>query len=162
MSAKLKLNPDVAYVMGIFAYNKGDAIGLVTKSDDVVAKFVKIVIKEFGIDTTRILITEEEGEQRAYFYNSKLKKLLQRALGRKEVTFKYKNAYSAGYFAGIFDVNGGKDMKGFFIKDMEKSDAFMLDKLGWITRKRGFKTYILSQKGGERFVDFIKEQSEMI
>ncbi len=159
MSAKLKLNPKVAYFIGMNAYSPSKAIGIVTSNPEIIRKFIRTATEELGIVPTDIRMEEKENVVMVYFYNSKLKKLLQKALERKGVTFKYKNDYAAGYFAGIFDATGGLDAKGAFIRRLTPDDALLLEKLGWHTRKSGYKTYIISQKSGEPFADFIKTHS---
>ncbi|MFI5412528.1 MAG: hypothetical protein ACHQX1_01405 [Candidatus Micrarchaeales archaeon] len=154
MTKKLKLNPSVSYVLGLCSYNKGQAIGIVTKSNEVLARFVKTSIDEFEIEPNKILVEEDEGETRAYFYNSKLKKHFQNALDRREKIFQYKNNYSANYFAGIFDMIGGRDAKGLFFRNIEERDGQLLEMLGFHTTKRGSKTYVMNEN---TFYSFIKE-----
>lgn len=157
MSAKLKLNPNVAYFLGLYAYSKGKPVGVASNNPEAIQRFTKIAMDEFEIEPNKILFDEKEGTQVAYFYNSKLKKLLERALRRKDVTFKYKNAYSASYLAGIYDVKGGKEPKGFiFFRDMDKSDSILIERLGWHTKKSGYRTYVVNEKKQEKFEDFIK------
>jgi hypothetical protein len=156
MTKKLKLTPKVSYILGLYSCNKGSAIGIVTKSNEIAARFVKSAIDDFGIAPNKILVEEAEDEQKLYFYNSKLKKLFDRALDTKERLFKYKNDYSANYFAALFDVNGGKDPKGLFIKNLDEKDTSILDDLGFHTTVRGGKTYVLNSG---LFLDFIKEFS---
>lgn len=156
MSKQLKLNPRVAYILGLYAYNKGSkaTIGVVTKSDEIVQTFVKTALDDFKILPNKILIEAEEDEIQAYFYNSKLKKLFDKALERRERLFKYKNDYSAGYFSGIFAIKGGADSYGLYIRDLDKGDAMLLEKIGFHTETRGSKTYI---KNAKTFGIFLNE-----
>lgn len=156
MTKKLKLNPKISYILGIYAYNKGKAIGVVTTNSEIITRFVKTAIEEFEIPSTKILVEEEDKEQKAYFYHSKLKKLFDRALDTRERIFKYKNDYSANYFAGIYDMIGGSDPKGLFLKGLEERDGQLLEYLNFHTVVRGSKTYILNEN---TFSNFIKEFS---
>jgi hypothetical protein len=160
MTKKLKLNPKVSYILGLYECNKGRAVGVVTTSDEIVARFVKTAMDEFDIAPNKILIEgdeEEDGkETKVYFYHSKLRKLFENALERRERLFKYKNAYSANYFAGIFDMKGGRDPKGVFLRDLEERDGQLLENIGFHTTARGSKTYIMNEN---TFIGFIKEFS---
>ncbi len=156
MARKLKLNPKISYVLGVYAYNKGKAIGVVTHNDEIITRFVKVALDEFEIEPTKILIEEDDGEKRAYFYHSKLKKLFDKALETRERIFKYRNDYSANYFAGIFDMIGGRDPKGLFLKELEERDGQLLEFLNFHTKKNGSKTYIVNEN---TFASFIKEFS---
>jgi hypothetical protein len=159
MARKLKLNPRVSYILGLYSYNKGRAIGIVTTNNEIVSIFVKTVMDEFKIEPNKILIEGEENETKVYFYNSKIKKLMDNALGRRDRLFKYRNAYSASYFAGIFDVTGGRDPKGLFMKDLDKLDVQLLEFLNFHTETRGSKTYIMNEN---TFASFIKEFSQTV
>ncbi|MCW6160335.1 MAG: hypothetical protein LVQ95_04595 [Candidatus Micrarchaeales archaeon] len=161
MSKQLKLNPRVAYVLGIYAYNKGTkaTIGVVTKSNEIVQRFVKVALDDFKILPNKILIEAKEDEIQAYFYNSKLKKLFDKALERKERLFKYMNDYSAAYFAGIFEMKGGSDSNGLYIRHLDKGDAMLLEKIGIHTEAKGSKTYI---KNARTFMTFIRTVSAKI
>lgn len=157
MSKKLRLNPDVAYFLGLYAYSKGKAIQIVTNNQTVIERFAKTAITEFDIDTNKILFEDTDSGLHAYFYNTKLKKLLDKALDRKDITFKYKNDYSASYIAGIFDIKGGSDSRGYFIRDLSDSDMLLIERLGFHTKKMGgFKTYFTHPN---IFVSFIKNCS---
>lgn len=156
MSKKLKLNPAVSYMLGLYNYNKSAAIGLTTDNAEVLQKFVKLVMEQFEILPNKIIIEQEDELMQAYFYNSKLKKLLDAALERKGKIFKYKNDYSANYFAGIFDVIGGKDKMGLYLRGLQTSDYILLENIGIHTSADGNKYHITS---GNTFVSFIKKFS---
>jgi hypothetical protein len=160
MARKLKLNPKVSYVLGLYSYNKGKAIGIVTTNNEIISIFVKTAMDEFKIESNKILVEEgDENETKVYFYNSKIKKLMDNALERRDRLFKYRNAYSASYFAGIFDVVGGRDPKGLYLKDLDKRDAQLLEFLNFHTEARGSKTYIMNEN---TFASFIREFSQTV
>ncbi len=159
MSKKLKLNPEVSYVLGMYAYSPSKAVGIVARNGDMLERFIKIVLKEFDIAPDRIQIQEEGSEHQAYFYNTKLKKLLDKALERKDKTFAYKNAYAASYLAGIFDAKGWKNEKGMFIKGLKHDDAILMERLGFHTRRKGMLTRLTNPS---EFVNFIKQHSSLL
>lgn len=143
MSKKLQLNPKVSYLLGL--YSAGDKaanyIGVKSTENEIIQKFIKYSMEELGIEPNKILIKEHE----ALFYNSKVKKLFEKALERRTKIFKYRNGYSANYFAGIFDICGGIDRKGLFLKMRDLSDILVLENLGIHSREQGSKVYISNQ-----------------
>ncbi len=159
MARKLKLNPKVSYILGLYSYNKVKGVGIVTTNNEIISIFVKTVLDEFKIEPNKILIEQEEKAITVYFYNSKIKKLMNNALERRDKLFKYRNAYSANYFAGIFDVIGGRDPKGLYLRDLDNRDAQLLEFLNFHTEARGSKTYIMNEN---TFASFIKEFSQTV
>ncbi len=159
MSKKLQLTPDISYVLGLYACGSRTDIGVETNSIDLLARFARIAIEELDADPKKLLVEEHSKRTKAFFFNSKLKKLFDKALDRRENLFKYKNDYSANYFAGIYDCKGGKDAKGLYLKDLDTRDDIMLEKLGFRTKVAGSKKYLISEKA---FIDFIKKFSARI
>ncbi|HUC38966.1 MAG TPA: hypothetical protein VL944_02450 [Candidatus Acidoferrum sp.] len=157
MSSKLKLSPRVSYLLGIYSANRKEMpyIGIRTKNSHMTEKFIKTAIEELGILPNKILL-DEEG---AHFYNSKLKKLFEKALERRMKTFKYLNDYSGNYVAGLFDCNGGMDKKGMYLRNIDVHDGLLLENLGMHTKVQGSKSYIMNEKA---FVSFIKEYSSRL
>lgn len=144
MSSKLKLSPNVGYMLGIYSVNRmaGQPISVSTGNGDVIERFIKVAIGELGVEPNKIILSEKG----AAFYNSRLKKLFDRALERRRKTFKYINDYSGSYVAGLFDCNGGFDKKGMFIRDIGVHDGLLLEDLGIHTRVQGGKSYIMNEK----------------
>jgi hypothetical protein len=153
MSKKLKLSPRVAYMLAIYSYSGSGAIGVMSKHEAVTARFLKLVMEEYGIEPNRILFEETEQGQLAYFYNSKLQKLFEKTLERKEVVFKYKNDYSAAYFAGIYDERGSKGSRQYCIEGLRADDSLLLERLGFHTKWKNRRAYITN---GVTFIEFIR------
>jgi hypothetical protein len=156
MTKKLKLNPNVSYLLGLYQCSPDKEVGIATESQELVQKFVKLLIDEFGIAPNKILINESDKGTAVMTYNSGLKKLFNAALERKLKIFKWKNAYSANYIAGIFDCDGGVDAQGLYIKHLSESDGMLLELLGIHTFKKGSKSYFVNQNA---LVAFIKGYS---
>ncbi len=144
MATKLKLTPNVSYVLGIYEANKKlmQPIGIITKDNGFVERFVKIAMDDLGIDPTKIMVREDG----VHFYNSKIKKLFDKALERRAKIFKYSNDYSGSYLAGLFDCAGGMDRKGMYIKGMDPHDGLLMENLGVHTHQQGSKSYIQNEK----------------
>lgn len=156
MAKKLKLTPRISYILGLYSCNRGKALGIVTTSEEVMERFVKTAMDEFEVEPSKVLVEGEDNEIKVYFYNSKLKKLFDNALGRRDKIFKYRNNYSANFFAGVYDANGGRDGKGLFIRNLENESVGVLEKLNFHTTASGFKTYIMNEN---TFASFIKDFS---
>lgn len=130
MVQKLKLDPNICYLLGLYECSDRKAISLVSKDDELVERFVKLLIDEFKIDPNKIMIKKENGLNEVTTYNSKIKKMLDRALERKDKIFKYLNEYSGNYIAALFDYKGGINEKGkFYINNLDKSDSLILERL---------------------------------
>ena len=161
MTKRLEINPDVSYLLAIHKCNKGkeSSISVSTENDEILERFVRIAIYGLGIESNKILI-EKQGEKTiATIYNSKLRKLLDSALERREKIFKYKNDYSANYFAGLFDCNGGVGRNSLYIKGIDKLDGILLERIGFHTTTNKENCYI---KNSNQFIMFIEPYSIML
>ena len=143
-------------MLGIYRCNAGKRIELASSDDDMIARFAKLAMQEFGVEPNRILIESEGRRKRAFFYNSTLVKRFEKALERRPNIFKYANAYSGSYFAALFDCMGGNDAKGIFISRLDSVDEVVLERLNIHTEKRGSKSYFINTSS---FIMLIKEYS---
>jgi hypothetical protein len=143
MTKKLLISPDTSYVLGIYRCNNSYRnLYLETSSKELVERFVKILVMNLETRTDAIRIIEEEDFMKVEVQNSKLKKLLDNALDERDRIFKYKNEYSASYFAGIFDCNGAADKKGVFVRGINSYDKILLERIGFHTGSSAGKCYI--------------------
>ncbi|MGI0100883.1 MAG: hypothetical protein ACREBH_04175 [Candidatus Micrarchaeaceae archaeon] len=143
MARKLPISPDTSYMLGLYRCNNASSsLRLNTPSKELVARFVKIASMELGTRTESISITSSGSMMDVNISNSRLKKLLDDALEKRDRIFKYKNEYSASYFAGMFDCNGATDRKGVYIRDMDKHDSMLLERIGFLTTSSHGKCYL--------------------
>ncbi len=157
MATKLKLSPDISYMLGIYSA-RGEPeqpIRVRAANSEMLERFIKIAISELGIEPNKILL---EGMD-ASFYNSKIKRLFDRALERRAKTFKYSNDYSGSYIAGIFDCLGGFDKKGMFIRDLDAADWMLMENIGIHLKAQGSKAYVMNEN---RLVELIKRHSSAL
>ncbi len=143
-------------MLGIFRCNRGKRIELVSSYDDLIARFAKLAMDEFGIEPNKIIIDSEGKVKKTFFYNSTMVKRFDKALERRVNIFKYANAYSGNYFAALFDCNGGKDGKGIFLRGTDDADEMVLERLNIHTDKRGSKIYFANPAP---FITLIKDYS---
>lgn len=143
MARKLPMSPDVSYMLGIYRCNSSFAnICLTTESKELVGRFVKIAVTDLGTRTDAIRVTRKDDETKVEISNSKLRKLLDKALDDRDKIFKYKNEYSASYFAAMFDCNGASDRRGMFIRGMRSYDKTLLERIGFHTTTNSGRCYV--------------------
>lgn len=158
MSRKLALSPDVSYMLGLCTIGREEPyVSVITQSDEVIERFVRIAVNSLEIDTKKILIVEKADRfKQALFYNSTTKRLFLKALEEREQIFKYKNEYSASYFAGLYDSRGQTNYRSITIKTRDMVDVIILERLNFrITRSGMIKNH-------EGFRAFIKPYSALI
>ena len=140
-------------MLGLHICNQeGTVIGVASASDELIERFVKIAMFDLEIAPNKITI--DVGK--AYFFNSKVKKLFDGALERRTKIFKYQNEYSSNYLAAIFDCNGGVDRKGLYLIGLQGADEMVMENIGFHATKAGRKNYVLNQN---EFLAFIRPYS---
>lgn len=142
MTKKLAVSPDISYMLGICNCNKTNisSISIVTASNEMIERFVRISAS-LGTKAENMKISKVGRATTATIANSKLKKLLNNALEERDRIFKYKNEYSASYFAAMFDCNGASDSRGIFIR-MGPHDSIILERIGFHTTSGRGRCYI--------------------
>ncbi|MDE1870886.1 MAG: hypothetical protein KGI06_01460 [Candidatus Micrarchaeota archaeon] len=153
MAKKLPLSPDISYFLGAYRCNRiYRNIYLHAADKKLVERFVKIAIMELGTKADAVSVTIDGKFANAEIGNSKLKKLLDKALEERDRIFKYRNEYSASYFAAMFDCNGAMDRKGMFVRGMDSYDRIILERIGFHTKGGSGKCYF---RNGNDFFMFI-------
>lgn len=154
MSKKLSLRPDICYMLGVAQFGRDEpSIYIISKIDDVIERFVKIAMGSFNIEPSKLLSSEDEGLKKILFYNSAAKRLMLDAIKDRERIFKYKNDYSASYFAGIYDSRGILDGKIVYLGRLDIVDIVILERLGFHMAGRG------RVRNSKEFMDFIMPYS---
>ena len=148
------MNPDICYMLGVHASNSRaqSAVVMAVGSDALVERFVKIAVQQLGIEPSKILIRDLGTRKSAFFYNSKLRKHLDSTLERNEHIFKYRNEYSASYFAALFDCNGYAGKNGVSLR-LSARDSLILERLGFHTLTKKGRCYIAN---AQEFMLFVK------
>jgi len=144
---KIKLTPELSYVIGLWRKNRTmDGIG-VKGSDDLLSLFSKEVLDKELTTSDKLL----SGEGKVYFYHTAYRKFFQQVEKEQLERFKYLNEYASNYLAGIFDSVGEIDDKGIVsLSSASKMDEMMLLRLGFQSRRRKDRLII------ERPVVFLK------
>ncbi len=146
-------------MLGLFHCSDIDkGIGIEAKNERLIERFVAIAVNDLAIKPESITI-ESTGEDKlvhAHFHNAKLRKLLQKALEEREHIFKYRNEYSASYFAALYDRCGGIGRSGLYIRHLDVLDEVLLERLGFYISSTKKACYI---RNGKEFLAFISKYS---
>jgi len=129
---KIKLSPELAYVIGLWRKSKSfDGLG-VRGSKDILEIFSKEVLDQ-GLTAPDKILSDDK---RVFFYHGAYRKFFQEIEKNQLERFKYLNDYSASYLAGIFDAAGNIDDKGVVsIEKLNREDEMLLLRLGFKTKK---------------------------
>jgi hypothetical protein len=105
---KIRLSPELSYVIGLWGYSKSEK-GIGTRgSDELIEAFIQSCLALKLTEIKKIIYAENE----ALFYNSAMQKFFAQVWGKRPERFKYGNDYAAAYLAGVFDavgdISGGK------------------------------------------------------
>jgi len=130
---KIKLSPELSYIIGLWRKSKSfEGIGVRGKKE-LLEIFTKEVIENKLTLPNKIL----SDEKMVYFYHTAYRKFFQEIEKNQLERFKYLNDYSASYLAGMFDAVGNIDEKGVISMDkMKYEDEMMLLRLGFKTRRQ--------------------------
>ena len=132
------MSPDMSYMLGICSFGKDEpSIKVISRSEEVIERFIRIAISELGIEPQKIVVGEEEGLHSAMFYHSTAKRLMKRALEEREHIFKYKNDYAGSYLAGLFDARGKGSTKGIISGVRDMTDIIIMTRLGFRVARSG-------------------------
>lgn len=131
---KIKLTPELSYIIGLWRKNKCfDGLG-VYGNKDVLEVFTKEVMDKGIAPSDKIL----SGDEKVYFYHTAYRRFFQEVEKEQLERFKYLNEYAASYLAGMFDSIGGVDERGVvYLGKATRQDEMMLLRLGFQTRKKG-------------------------
>ncbi|MFH1784936.1 MAG: hypothetical protein ABH842_00760 [Candidatus Micrarchaeota archaeon] len=147
---KVKLSPDLSYIIGLWRKSRcSDGIG-VRGSKDLLEIFSKEVLDKQLITPDKLLT----GEDKVYFYHTAYRKFFQQIEAEQLERFKYLNEYAANYIAGMFDSAGSIDDRGIVsLSCATKQDEIMLLRLGFVTKRRA--DYLIMERPIV-FLTFIK------
>lgn len=139
MTKKLPISPDTCYMLGIYRCNsRYSNLCLESENLEIIGRFVKIAVMDLDTKREAVGITKRGEITKVEIKNSKLKKLLDNALDTRDRIFKYKNEYSASYFAAMFDCNGAFDRRGISISGLNSYDKIILERIGFHTSGKGY------------------------
>lgn len=160
MMQKLRLTPDVCYIFGVYSCNSTKESGVIRMSSNNEAyleRFVEISINKLLIEPNKLLMNRDitTKEYTIKFYNSKIKKFFDKSHERIDHIFKYKNDYTANYFAGIFDKSGRYDKRGIYFYKPTATNIILLERLGFHTTQ----AKNIRIRNEDTFITFINKYS---
>jgi intein/homing endonuclease len=154
---KVKLGPSAYYIAGLLSKTKeeNNAIGVKTGMPELEERFVEIAIKDFKIDSKKILFEKGERHVHVYFYHSQIAKQLKAVIKSSTKIFTKRDIKSASYLAGIFDAAGHVGRNEFKINGLTAADIMVLENLGVHTH--GDKIVNIGS-----FVQLVKDRSVIL
>lgn len=161
---KIKLTPELAYIIGLWRHRKIDKGIGIKGNDRLLSVFTKTVI-DTGLTEPNKLLTEKDT---VFFYHSAYRKFFQDIESELIERFRYKNEFSKAYLAGLFDSKGGfakgKEKTGNrypYISNADIKDEMIILRLGFRCRFAGKKNILIIQDK-RRFIDYIREWLKII
>lgn len=154
---KMKLTPELSYIIGLWKENRTkEGIG-VEGEGELLSLFAQCVMGA-GLTEPNKLLTKSpelrEGEEPVesesdfsergsiYFYNTSYRKFFQKVIDDELERFRYKNEYSANFFAGLFDAAGLITEEGkVCLRRCTQKDEMVLYRLGFNPVRKGKATY---------------------
>jgi hypothetical protein len=129
---KVKLTPELCYLAGLQSRSNSErnAIGISTNNKKLEEHFIDIALNSLGIEPNHLLIEKTDGRYRAFFYHSKLGGQLHKISESCSILFRFPNANSRSYMAGILDMAGRVSGKSLYIDGITVQEALMLQHFG--------------------------------
>jgi hypothetical protein len=133
---RFRTTRELCYLAGVMDdYRPPDKsyVGVRTRSDELVQRFVKFALL-LGADPRKILIEEAGEVKHAYFYHSRIARMIREVLERKASLPRRSRELAACLVAGALDSKGFVDERGVRFSRLDKADGLMLEMLGIHTR----------------------------
>jgi hypothetical protein len=124
----------LAGVMDNYRADEKSYVGIRTKRDEVVERFVKYAV-ELGASTQKIMIEQSGETQHAYFYHSKIARMIRDTLEKRTTLPRRNRELAACLVAGMFDSKGHITDRGVYLGRLDRADALMLENLDVRTRE---------------------------
>ncbi len=128
-----------------------------SNNEKYLERFIEISINKLLIEPNKLLMNKDSttNEYTVKFYNSKIRKFFNKSFDRIEHIFKYKNDYTANYFAGIFDKSGRCGKRGIYFYKLNATNTILLERLGFHTTQ----TKNIRIRNEDSFITFISKYS---
>lgn len=134
---RFKPTRELCYLAGVMDNYRADEksyVGLRTKNGETVERFVKYAVT-LGVDTRKIMIEQAGETQHAYFYHSKVARMIRDTLEKRTTLPRRNRELAACLVAGMFDSKGRITDRGVYLGRLDRADALMLENMGIRTRE---------------------------
>jgi len=134
---RFKPTRELCYLAGVMDNWRADEksyVGVRTKSDETVERFVKYAVT-LGVDTRKIMIEQIGETQHAYFYHSKIARMIRETLEKRTTLPRRNRELAVCLVAGMFDSKGRVTDRGVYLGRLDRADALMLENLGVRTKE---------------------------
>lgn len=146
---KIKLNPQLSYLIGLWKFSRtSEGLGVVGNAD-LQQAFLSAAIAA-GIAKADQIQTKGE---KAFFYHSAYRAFFDATLSREDEAFAHANDYSAAFLAGLFDAVGGVHDAQVGLSRADKRDEIVLLRLNFRIKKAGGVFWITPP---DQFLKYIK------
>ena len=146
---KIKLTPSLSYVIGLWKEVRGRE-GIGVKGDEELLSCFSKAVLENELTAPNKLLT---GEDSVYFYHTAYRRFFQKIIDEQLDRYKYKNEYSANFFAGLFDAVGELEDGKVFLSKFTRKDEMALYRIGFRPLMKGRRLYFTKPL---HFLAFIK------
>ena len=134
---KLKLEPPLCYVIGVWKEARGKE-GIGVKGEGEILECFSQAVLDTKLTEPNKLLT---GEDSVYFYHTAYRRFFQKIIDDELDRFKYKNEYSANFFAGLFDAMGRIEDGTVYLSKFTRKDEMVLYRLGFRMLRKDGKLY---------------------
>ncbi len=151
--SRIRINPDASYMLGLFHCAKSNgSIEIETRNEKVIERFAAIAVNYFKVAPEKIRISKNEATNTASIPSIRVKRMLSKAMEEREHIFKYRNEYSASYFAALSDMCSNENKEGFYLYKIDATDEIILERIGFHTKHEKGRCYIRNAKEFKAFV----------
>lgn len=152
---RVKLTPELAYVIGLWSTRKCNVGICVRGMPHVREYFVNAIIRMGLTSPNKILFSGKK----VYFYHTGYKKFFTEVENDLSNRFRSKNNYSAAFLAGMFDAAGKIQNQNPLLKGISLDKQILIERLGF--RLTRYKEYLIPTPPKE-FIEFIKPYSQAL
>jgi hypothetical protein len=152
---RFKLTNELCYFAGMTKgphESEKNRLGFTTVHEQLTESFIKHALA-LGVNPTKMMIETQEHFTHVYFYHSRVARMVNDILEKREALPKKNIGLAVSFAAGMFDSSGHASNGRVFIRRMDKKDALMLELMGIHTSGSG---KVINAK---HFLEMIKEQS---
>jgi hypothetical protein len=145
---KIKLDLQMAYLIGLWKARKCSAGLGIRGGDEIREVFAKKALERLKIPSTHFKL--EKGA--IFFFHSAYRKYFQETEKRELEIFSRKNGLSASFLAGYFDGKGAVEQGTIYFARPTETDRSLIERLGFKTIFRRGRLYLVRPR---EFIVFI-------
>jgi hypothetical protein len=129
---RFKLSRELCYMSGLAGrthWPERSRVGIRTTNSAVEERFVEYAVG-LGVLPNRMVVAYEGSFVTAYFYHSKIARMVREVMGMRSNLAGKKNGLAEAFIAGTFDANGHVLPDTINIRGLQGSDILLLERMG--------------------------------